>query len=101
MTLGVKKIWVGVIWRSISAVLAGVGVVAAFVALLSLYGVSPESTRITTARSLKFPENEKMLDIMSDQLAHEGAALSEIEPAAGDNSSGKHANTNTNTKPAQ
>ncbi len=78
----------------IYAVCIGVFVVAIFVALLSLYGVesAPESAVRMTAHPMIFPENEEMLNAASDQLAREGealrnhdaAALSEIEPAAGD-----------------
>ena len=89
MTVGSNKIWRSVILRSIGAMFIGIGIVSAFVVLLSLYGVSQENTPPVTAQSqksliLKFPENEQMLDDLSAQLAREGIALSNVEPAAGD-----------------
>ena len=84
MTSGVKKTWARVALRSIAAVVVGISVVSAFVVLLSLYGASTETKPVTAVQSIKFPENEKMLDDTAAQLAREGAKLSNIEPAAGD-----------------
>ena len=84
MTSHAKKTWGSVILRSLGAVIVGIGVVSAFVVLLSLYGASTESAPVTATQSIKFPENEKMLDDAAAQLAREGAKLSNIEPAAGD-----------------
>lgn len=80
-----RKTWVGIILRSFGAVIIGVVAVVAFVSLLSLYGASQEPVVIrAAARPLAFPKNEQMLDALSERLAREGAALSGIEPAAGE-----------------
>jgi hypothetical protein len=84
MTVDCKKLWRQVILRSLGAVVVGWAVVSAFVALLSLYGFSPDAVPVIAAtQSPKFPENEQMLDDTAAQLARDGAALSKIEPAAG------------------
>lgn len=88
MTADGKKLWRQVILRSIAAVFVGWAVVSAFVALLYFYGMSPDAVHITTAaQPPKFPENEQMLDAQAEQLAHDGAALSTVEPAAGNKAS--------------
>ena len=79
-----RKISALLILRSLAAVLAGVAIVAVFVALLSLYGEQQEQSTPVTAKVMPFPENERMLKSMADQLAREGQALSTVEPAAGD-----------------
>lgn len=62
----------------------GTGLVAVFIALLSLYGVSSADNDVpATIRSLTFPENAAALDSISAQLKRDGAALAGIEPAAG------------------
>ena len=99
MTAGTKRLWGRITLRSIGAIFVGTAVVAAFVMLLSFYGSSQDNVSVITAQSLKFPENEIMLDTLSTQLAREGAALSGIEPAAGDKAREK--NTNANPAPAK
>jgi len=72
------------VFRCICAVSLGVAVMAVFAALLIMYGEAQETyTQVTTARAIKFPENEKMLNDVANQLAREGEALSKVEPAAG------------------
>ncbi len=84
MTAGGKKRWMSLMLRSFGAVFLGWCVVSAFVVLLTLYGTSPDVVPVTTARSsLKFPENEQMLNAAAAQLARDGATLSKVEPAAG------------------
>ena len=81
----IKKIWNSLILRSVFAVCTGTAVVVAFIALLSLYGVSQETAPAAKTQALRFPENEQMLDAMSAQLAgNSPAVLSNIAPAAGD-----------------
>ena len=70
---------------SLCAVLTGAALMAAFSILLSLYGEAQEPTvQVTTQAAIAFPENEKMLKETADKIAREGAALSTIEPAAGE-----------------
>lgn len=78
-----SKLFNRLTFYSILAVMAGVGFVAAFSGLLSLYGASQETADRVAVRSIKFPENEQMLKETSARLVREGAALSDIEPAAG------------------
>jgi hypothetical protein len=84
MTATKQSLWRKVILRGIGAVFLGTVTVIAFVSLLCLYGVTPETSRTLNAHVLKFPANEQAMDDMTAQLAREGAALSKVEPAAGD-----------------
>jgi hypothetical protein len=88
MTPDCKQLWRKVILRGIGAVVFGWAVVSVFVFSLAHdgVGVSPETARAVTATlpPLKFPENEEMLNAAAAQLAREGAALSKVEPAAGE-----------------
>ncbi|MBI3441461.1 MAG: hypothetical protein HY052_06630 [Proteobacteria bacterium] len=80
-----NKVFNHLIFRCVGAVLLGAFVVTLFAALLSLYGESHENIpRVTISKTLRFPENEKMLSDVAAQLAREGAALSTIAPAAGE-----------------
>lgn len=80
-----KKIIGPLTLRCVLSLFAGLVVVTLFAAMLSLYGQSQETVKtVALHQSLKFPENEKMLNDLASQLAREGAALSNIAPAAGD-----------------
>jgi len=73
-----------VILRSVGAVCFGWLAVMAGVLLLSRYGVEAEEAFLPhRAIATKFPENEKMLNDVTAKLAKDGAALSKVEPAAG------------------
>lgn len=79
--------WLDLGLCSFGALLFGTAIVSTFVALLSLYGISPSGEHMhhfTVTRGMKFPDNASSLDDMASQLAKDGAALSRIEPAAGD-----------------
>lgn len=83
----VNKLFNRLTFRCLGAVGAGVFVAALFSALLSAHGGGQDHIApVTTARTLAFPENEKMLKDVSAQLAREGEALSKIAPAAGGDS---------------
>ena len=80
----IKKISTGLTLRCIGALAAGIITMTAFVTLLSLYGETSEpALKTASTKHLRFPENEKMLKEMSDQLAREATSLSNIAPAAG------------------
>jgi len=85
MTPDCKKRWRQCILRGFGAVFFGWAVICAFVVLISSYGVSDHIhvKKTTAIQTVKFPENEQMLDEMTAQLAREGQALSKMEPAAG------------------
>jgi hypothetical protein len=82
---GVKSWRKALLW-GLGAPFIGAGIVLAFVTLLSHYGPLPDqSLPLAAARSsITFPESQKDLDALSAQLARKGAALSGIEPAAGE-----------------
>ena len=77
-----KKLWANVVLRSFAAMALGAVTVTAFVSLLSLYGAAPDSKASLAAQSLKFPENEQMLDKVSAQN-HKGEILTTIEHTNG------------------
>ena len=84
MTADGKKLWRQVILRGIGTVVFSWAAVSAVVFLLSMYGVAPEVSPITSSiQTVKFPENEQMLNETTARLARDGAALSKIEPASG------------------
>lgn len=84
MNAETKKRWRVVILRSAGALSFGWLAVMACAVLLSRYGLAPDDAflprHVTVAR---FPENEKMLNDLTAKLAHDGAALSKVEPASG------------------
>ena len=84
MTAECKKLWRQVILRGIGTVVFSWAAVSAVVLLLSTYGVTPDASPITSSiQTVKFPENEQMLNEATARLARDGAALSKIEPASG------------------
>lgn len=80
----VKKILNSLMFRCIYAVSIGVMIAVAAIALLFVHGQTQELAPKTASKTWRFPENEKMLDDLSDQLAREGEAMSTIAPAAGE-----------------
>lgn len=64
------------------------GVLTLMLLILSFYNETGRTTNVekTASQHIDFPENQDMLNSMSDKLAKEGASLSDIAPAAGDDS---------------
>lgn len=81
-----KKHIAKVIMKTTYSLLMGAGVIAIVVLTTSFYSDTqkPHVVEREVAQSIEFPENEQMLNEMSVKLAQEGAILSEIAPAAGD-----------------
>jgi hypothetical protein len=87
MTTGLKRLW-HLAYRSFGAVLLGSAFVLFVALILANYGETQETASVVAAKSIKFPDNEKMLAEQAAELARQGAALSSVEPAAGDKKPG-------------
>ena len=89
MTSNKKKLF-SICFKSCYAIFIGIGLVTIFSILLASYAglqkqeVVVESSPQLTMEHISFPEDEAMLEAMSEQLAREAQALSEVMPAAGD-----------------
>ena len=82
--LFIRNILKSAVLRGAVSMALGVAVMAGLVSLLAYYAEAPEHVTKTAFHQLRFPENEKMLNEMAAELAREnGAALSDIAPAAG------------------
>lgn len=72
--------------KSLYSVFIGAGMVAVLSLTASFYNELHTDIGVDTqtAQYIEFPENQEMLNNMSEKLAREGSYLSEIAPAAGD-----------------
>jgi hypothetical protein len=68
--------------RCFGAIVAGNVMFAACIALLALFGASPEPPAHTATQTLSFPQDEEALERMAEALTEEG--LSRLAPAAGE-----------------
>lgn len=80
------KPWFDLLSCAFAALVTGLGVVVAFVGALSVYGSADDILHSSRRPGMTFPENTAALQAATDQLARDGAALSRLEPAAGNKS---------------